>query len=370
MTKHIYAFKYRLPGATECCGGMSDHCLEQPRGRGFVIAPFLPHSPMIFIPAGQAYEADTFREALRLNGRGLCAPFPEASTTPDQLADEVETIKTLEREGKLTKAVAARCLLQDAPADIDALFDSLCRNYPDAFVYLFTSPESGTWIGASPELLLKHDGTNLHTMALAGTHRDNDTDDWDAKNRKEHDVVTKYIMDCFAASGLAPKAAKPVTKPAGPVEHLMTRISAETPVSALTADTPEGHGMTSMPAALDVLELIDSLAPTPALCGMPRELAAETIAQQEHFERSFFGGYCGPWNGYDSFSLFVTLRCAHIAPDRAVLYAGAGIMPESDPASEWAEIDRKLSTLTSLFPPHIVAEPFPDPPHILAKPFP
>ena len=51
MTKHIYAFKYRLPGATEFCNGMSDHCLEQPEGRGFVIAPFLPHSPMIFIPA-------------------------------------------------------------------------------------------------------------------------------------------------------------------------------------------------------------------------------------------------------------------------------------------------------------------------------
>lgn len=352
MTKHIYAFKYRLPGATECCDGMSDHCLEQPRGRGFVIAPFLPHSPMIFIPAGQACDSNTFSEALRPNGHGLCAPFPEASTTPGQLADEVETIKTLEREGKLTKAVAARCLLQDAPADIDSLFDSLCLNYPDAFVYLFTSPESGTWIGASPELLLEHDGKELHTMALAGTHRDNNTDDWDAKNRREHDVVTKYIMDCFTNSGLWPVADKPVTKMAGPVEHLMTRISVP------ASDT------------LDVLQLIDTLAPTPALCGMPRELAAETIAQQEHFERSFFGGYCGPWNGYDSFSLFVTLRCAHIAPDRAVLYAGAGIMPESDPASEWAEIDRKLSTLTSLFPPHIVAEPFPHPPHILAKPFP
>ena len=178
-------------------------------------------------------------------------------------------------------------------------------------------------------------------MALAGTHRDNDTDDWDAKNRREHDVVTKYIMDCFTNSGLWPVADKPVTKMAGPVEHLMTRISVP------ASDT------------LDVLQLIDTLAPTPALCGMPRDLAAETIAQQEHFERSFFGGYCGPWNGYDSFSLFVTLRCAHIAPDRAVLYAGAGIMPESDPASEWAEIDRKLSTLTSLFPPHIVAKPFP-----------
>ena len=309
MTKHIYAFKYRLPGATEFCNGMSDHCLEQPEGRGFVIAPFLPHSPMIFIPADRECESDTFSEALRLNGHGLCAPFPEASTTPDQLADEVETIKALEREGRLTKAVAARCLLQDAPVDINALFDSLCRNYPDAFVYLFSTPESGTWIGATPEVLLENDGKELHTMALAGTHRDNDTDDWDAKNRREHDT-------------------------------------------------------------LDVLQLIDTLAPTPALCGMPRELAAETIAQQEHFERAFFGGYCGPWNGYDSFSLFVTLRCAHIAPDRAVLYAGAGIMPESDPASEWAEIDRKLSTLTSLFPPHIVAEPFPDPPHILAKPFP
>lgn len=352
MTKHIYAFKYRLPGATEFCNGMSDHCLEQPEGRGFVIAPFLPHSPMIFIPADRECESDTFSEALRLNGHGLCAPFPEVSTTPDQLADEVETIKALEREGRLTKAVAARCLLQDAPVDINALFDSLCRNYPDAFVYLFSTPESGTWIGATPEVLLKNDGKELHTMALAGTHRDNDTDDWDAKNRREHDVVTKYIMDCFTDSGLSPIADNPETKTAGPVEHLMTRISVP------ASDT------------LDVLQLIDTLAPTPALCGMPRELAAETIAQREHFERAFFGGYCGPWNAYDSFSLFVTLRCAHVAPECSVLYAGAGIMPESDPASEWAEIDRKLSTLTSLFPPHIPAEPFPDPPHILAKPFP
>lgn len=297
---------------------------------------------MIFIPADRECESDTFSEALRLNGRGLCAPFPEASTTPDQLADEVETIKALEREGRLIKAVAARCLLQNAPVDINALFDSLCRNYPDAFVYLFSTPESGTWIGATPEVLLENDGKELHTMALAGTHRDNDTDDWDAKNRREHDVVTKYIMDCFTDSGLSPIADNPETKTAGPVEHLMTRISVP------ASDT------------LDVLQLIDTLAPTPALCGMPRELAAETIAQQEHFERAFFGGYCGPWNGYDSFSLFVTLRCAHIAPDRTVLYAGAGIMPESDPASEWAEIDRKLSTLTSLFPtPHILAEPFP-----------
>lgn len=341
MTKHIYAFKYRLPGATEFCNGMSDHCLEQPEGRGFVIAPFLPHSPMIFIPADRECESYTFSDALRLNGRGLCAPFPEASTTPDQLADEVETIKALERDGRLTKAVAARCLLQNAPVDINVLFDSLCRNYPDAFVYLFSTPESGTWIGATPEVLLENNGKELHTMALAGTHRDNDSDSWDAKNRREHDVVTKYIMDCFTDFGLTPFADKPVTKMAGPVEHLMTRISVP------ASDT------------LDVLQLIDILAPTPALCGMPRELAAETIAQQEHFERSFFGGYCGPWNGYDSFSLFVTLRCAHIAPDRAVLYAGAGIMPESDPASEWAEIDRKLSTLTSLFPPHIVAKPFP-----------
>ena len=247
MTKHVYAFKYRLPGATEFCNGMSDHCLEQPEGRGFVIAPFLPHSPMIFIPADRECESDTFSEALRLNGHGLCAPFPEASTTPDQLADEVEIIKALERVGKLTKAVAARCLLHDALTDINTLFDSLCRNYPDAFVYLFSTPESGTWIGATPEALLENDGKELHTMALAGTHRDNDTDDWDAKNRREHDVVTKYIMDCFTDFGLTPFADKPVTKMAGPVEHLMTRISVP------ASDT------------LDVLQLIDILAPTPKM---------------------------------------------------------------------------------------------------------
>lgn len=325
-----YAFRYRLPGTTQILDGCSRNSQEQPQGSGFLIAPFIPHSPLIFIPKEQDCDAETFRQAVTVNGNGVSFPFPVESTTKDEHRSEIEEIIGLENEGRLTKAVASRCLVDDIRVDVEQMFRTLCQRYPDAFVFLFTTPESGTWIGATPELLLENKGGVMRTMALAGTRAAGTSGKWDMKNIREQAVVTDYIKGCFGRNGLEVLTDGPHTVQAGPVEHLRTEIKCYAP------DTT------------DVLSLIDDLAPTPALCGMPRELAAETIARCERFERGYYGGFCGPWNTSDDFSLYVILRCARLSSDAVCLFAGGGIMPDSDPSAEWNETEAKLSTLRKL----------------------
>lgn len=320
-----------MPGTSLIHSGQADHCMEQPQGHGFLISPFIPHSPMIFIPDGCECDHDVLRKAFAENGEGTMFPFPHESTTMSEHSAEIKEIIKLETEGRLTKAVAARCLVNAGHVDVYSAFNTLCELYPDAFVFLFSTPESGTWIGATPELLLSNHDMEMRTMALAGTRPANSVGHWDEKNIREQAVVTDYIKRCFSINGLETTVKGPTTVLAGPVEHLRTEISALTPETT------------------DILALLDALAPTPALCGMPRELAAETIARCETYQRGYYGGFCGPWHGSEDFGLYVILRCARLSPEATCLFAGGGIMPDSDPVSEWNETEAKLSTLSTIF---------------------
>lgn len=326
----IYAYKYRLPDSDAIHAARSGRCLEQPEGAGFLISAFLPHSPKIFIPRDAECESDTFRKALDENFSGQAYPFPERSTSPEEHAEEIKAIIRMEKMGDLRKCVAARCLVLDGGIDIDSLFADLCHIYKEAFVFCFSTPETGTWIGASPELLLKETDGELHTMALAGTRPTGSAGHWDAKNIGEHEVVVDFIERAFGLAGLAARKHPRFTQQAGPVEHLCTPIDAQAPYTT------------------SILPLLDALSPTPALCGDPRVAAAALIADKENFPRAYYAGYCGPWHSSEEFSLYVTLRCARVAPCRYALFAGGGIMPDSDPASEWKETEQKLSTLLEI----------------------
>lgn len=325
-----YTFRYRLPGTVDIVNGAANHCLKQPQNNGFLIAPFTPHAPMIFIPDEIECDPGMMRKAFEENGSGTMFPFPESSTLPDGHRAEIHEIIRMENSGILTKAVAARCLVSDKIMDINKTFDKLCRIYPDAFVFLFSTPESGTWIGATPEVLLTCCNGRLHTMALAGTRRAGTPGTWDEKNIREQSVVTDYIKRCFRHNNLSVSTDGPYTVDAGPVEHLRTDIRCD------AADST------------DILRLLDSLAPTPALCGMPRKSAAEVITRTENFQRGFFGGYCGPWKDNDNFSMYVILRCARVAPEATCLFAGSGIMPESNPDDEWKETEAKMDTIRNM----------------------
>ena len=83
-----------------------------------------------------------------------------------------------------------------------------------------------------------------------------------------------------------------------------------------------------------------AIHPTPAICGAPTEKALELIRQLESFERRYFGGLVGYMDAEGNGEWALVLRCAQVSPDEAVLYAGAGIVAESDPELEHTETAR------------------------------
>jgi isochorismate synthase len=327
--------------------------------RGFVFAPFSDAAPTLFLPAhvvlapGAATLAPDLPAPLRpaadrlLHALASPPPAPPRWYAAAQGADRalgeaefrglVDDAVAFIRTQRIAKVVVSRT----APVALQpgfrpsALFDALCRRYPDAFVSLVAVPGVGTWIGASPELLLHVEGTRLTTMALAGTQasdgRPLDAVRWGAKEQIEQAMVADYIRTVFAEAGVPDVVERgPHTAAAGSVVHLQTIFEARLP------------GPSPLEAANAVLA---RLHPTSAVCGMPRPQALQFIEAREGYDRGFYSGYLGPvhWDGRST--LYVNLRCLQVRAATASLYVGAGVTAESDPAAEWRETEMKARTV-------------------------
>ena len=241
----------------------------------------------------------------------------------------------------IAKVVVSRMAEHRLPPAFDpsAAFHELCVRYPHAFVSLVSIPGVGTWIGASPEVLLTLDSTALTTMALAGTQRrpeDRTLDEvrWGTKELVEQEMVSAYIREFFRGAGI-PQVVEtgPRTVAAGNVVHLQTLFR---------ADLPE---LERLALANRVLT---ELHPTSAVCGMPKHKALAFILAHEGYDRSFYSGFLGPVHVDGRSSLYVNLRCMQLRGDRATLYVGAGITADSDPAAEWRETELKAETVLSV----------------------
>lgn len=319
-------FAYRLPGESQSIiveAGSSLSTLPPSDGREyFLLHPFLPQEGLRAYPVTRKIDAipsETIRENAGQHH------FKEM--TRRQYEKYVEEIIRQINMEYVWKVVASRRKAIDITMDPQSIFDALCGAYPNAFVFLISTPEFGNWVGASPELLLERQGNKLASMALAGTRPRGSRGEWDPKNVKEQEVVTYFIKKELFMNGFLYHISQPATLEAGPVEHIMTHITAEI--------TPDSH--------LD--NLLRRISPTPALAGYPAETATEIIMLHEGNSRQLYGGYLGPWNAKGDFRLNVVLRCARLWPDKAVLFAGGGITKYSEPNQEWLETERKLSTL-------------------------
>ena len=93
---------------------------------------------------------------------------------------------------------------------------------------------------------------------------------------------------------------------------------------------------------LSALDLVTALHPTPAVAGDPTDIALDTIAELEPFDRDRYAGPVGWVDANGDGEWAIALRCAELRGDRAVLYAGAGIVAGSDPAKELDETERKF----------------------------
>lgn len=323
-------YGYRLPGAgTETTVSRSCEVVEGLH-KGFVAAPFRQdrHLTLTFTEGEytEISELDTLA-----NGIKVVDSLP-VSTTRAQHRAEVERMVSEIKAGHLTKAVAARQLVVNRSVSLSETFMRLSREYPEAFIFCFGSDVTGVWLGASPETLVSGNCGELTSMALAGTRSSGCCGEWDEKNIKEHNVVRDFIRDAFAAADFNPETGHTHTAQAGPVEHLRTFISCPIPHGYHTDITKVG-------------QLALRLSPTPALCGFPVDKAMLLVDSCESFDRTYYGGFCGPYHSERDFSFFVNLRSMRRVPGGCVLYAGGGINELSDPGDEWTETEKKLSTL-------------------------
>lgn len=237
---------------------------------------------------------------------------------------------------KFDKVVAARCELQtlNDPIDAAALFDSACEKYPDAYIFFFSTRDAGTWFGASPEKLLSLKGDTVETIALAGTLPADADDNWTDKEYDEQGMISFFIEQAFANHGFKHVQEKgPETLVAGNIKHLCTQFTAKAPSSHLESK---------------LHKFLGELNPTPAVCGLPQFEASLFIAEHEKMERRFYSGFTGIRMPGQQMDLYVSLRCAELFSNHALLYAGAGITGDSGAEKEWNETQRKIRTIGSI----------------------
>ncbi len=264
------------------------------------------------------------------------------STTRDEYLEMVKNAVSGIEQAEFQKVVPAALRQIALTEDFSCLktFDKLCSSYPAAFVSLVSTPEIGTWMGASPETIIKVERSTIFTtVAVAGTqayHPGMALQEvaWRQKEIEEQALVSRYIINCFKKIRLREfEEAGPKTVIAGNLLHLKTTY---------TVDMED----TKFPLLGSVM--LDLLHPTSAVCGMPKAPAAAFINQFEGFDRELFSGYLGPVNINNGTHLYVNLRCMQIQQRAALLYAGAGITEDSIPEREWMETQLKCDTLLEI----------------------
>lgn len=250
------------------------------------------------------------------------------------VADAVARI----RAGELEKVVLARTLEVDAgrPLHAKRLLHRLRAVEPHGYAFAAPIGAGAALVGASPELLVSLRDGEVRATPLAGTaprsgDPDEDRANADAlaasgKNREEHAVVVRAV-----AAGLGGYCEplswdpEPVLLETANVWHLATRFTG-----------------TLSDRSVNVLDLVAALHPTPAVCGTPTDLARAAIADLEPFDRGSYAGPVGWIDGRGDGEWAIALRCAALGGERATLFAGAGIVGDSEPASEADETGRKF----------------------------
>ena len=222
----------------------------------------------------------------------------------------------------------------DAPIDVVAVLSRLRAAYPTAFTYSIDG-----FVGASPELLVSRTGDIVRSQPMAGTTPRTGDPTTDArlaasllasaKDRAEHQVTIDTVLDAVLPfCSYVDSEPEPSIVSLANVQHLASLV--------------EGR-LSSPPAS--VLTLVDALHPTPAVCGFPRSAALEVIARLEGFDRGRYAGAVGWVDRAGNGRFAVSIRCAQIDGRVARLFAGNGIVADSDPATELAETRAKLQAL-------------------------
>jgi isochorismate synthase len=318
---------------------------------GFVLSPFdsrkkavlipISSSKLVSISSGNEFNTQEFEGNI----------YKDLSDKDEHLSLVSKAINSIE-SGELKKVVVSRIeTLEINDLPVIEIFKRLLKTYQNAFVYCWYHPKIGIWLGATPETLIKIEGNQFETMALAGTQNYCGKLDviWGDKEKEEQQFVTDYIIDNLKENSNTLKISEVETFKAGNVLHLLTRIKG-------TFDH-EKHKFKIF---------LNGLHPTPAICGIPRLAAYQFIINNENYNREYYTGFLGELNLKEKITrnsnrrnvennaystvkkvsdLYVNLRCMQIKNNKAFIYVGGGITKSSDPEKEWIETINKSETI-------------------------
>jgi salicylate biosynthesis isochorismate synthase len=231
--------------------------------------------------------------------------------------------------GQVDKIVLARShhLEADAPIPASHLLGALIEQQPDAMIYACGNGPN-TFLGATPERLVRLAGRQLEADALAGTAWPGSLALDAPKNRHEQALVTQAIVAALAKCCVALPRPGPVgIHAAGQISHLRSRITG------------------IIAPGITIFDLIRALHPTPAVGGFPGAAAASWLARHGEARSGWYSGGFGTLGADGDGEFNVALRSALIDGKRIELHAGAGIVAGSDPEHELAETEAKIGTL-------------------------
>lgn len=286
-----------------------------------------------FVPASRHLDSHWSREAAAWQPQ-LARPEGQ------QFKQKVETTLQAIHHQELQKQVVAQAfdVTRKQPFQRETALPRLRSRYPDCYIFSFSGEADSHFIGASPERLLSIRQGRLVTDALAGSAPRGETPEADRaigqqllnnpKEQREHQLVLDFIVERLEAEGLKPcYSTPPGLLRLSNIQHLHTPICAD--VSPQTSP----------------LTLVESLHPTPAVAGVPMPAACQRIRQGETCDRGLYAAPLGWIDPAGNSEFIVGIRSALIQHNRARLFAGAGIVADSDPAQELAEIQLKLQAL-------------------------
>ena len=314
---------------------------------GFVFAPFDSNERAVLL------KCDAIREA-KYTSKNEATVTTEISIELDisQKEFHVNLVKkgiAQIEQGEFKKVVLSRMVETSCRTAPVELFEKMLKKYPTAFCYLWHHPEIGTWLGATPEILLKAENQQFTTMSLAGTQKyeGNEHPEWGDKELKEQQLVTDYISSALQNSVSHLNIGNRESIRAGNLLHLRTKLSGRMKKGSLA-------------------QIIKALHPTPAVCGLPMSTTKEFILANENYKRDYYTGFLGELNfksvkdrssnsrnqenkAYRSVknttTLFVNLRCMQHKESRAHIYVGGGVTQDSNAEKEWQETVAKSKTM-------------------------
>jgi len=310
------------------------HFLKDFSEKGFVFAPF-DGDAIPYIPQA---ESEVYVEKIKETDF-LIAPNPIIET--DEAAKrDFEALVTAGvdaiGQGAFEKVVLSRKAMVAIPSfELETVFKKLVAFYPTAFKYCFFHPKIGLWLGASPEQFLKINQETLQTVALAGTQAVSESTDvvWQEKEIEEQQLVTDFITQSLSDKVSELTVSSPYSVQAGNLWHIKTDIAA------------------TIGSNSNLEEIIKSLHPTSAVCGLPKAAAKDFILQNESYDRSYYSGFLGELNidlatfRTEQTDLFVNLRCMKINDKHVELFIGCGITKDSVPEAEFIETVNKSMTM-------------------------